>query len=322
MKIRCAVNQSEALRQGVDAPKATVLIDVEPSTLSEYARDVIADKLVKGHDLTAFEPFHLIRATKDEFLEKVVGLDEELKSRTQEISKQVAAMLQAALKKNAGKITFVVAQRQPNGDITCFETGLPNNYRGPCGFWPFWDIAPDFDDLEYRSSLKRKFFQSAIDFALGSTTIAPELKAVSEKREKDRATAERTAIELLASSDKIRLKRLNRKGDSPWTQEEYQKGQICAWELDAFLADHEAYPAWTFEVPSGASLSSFVPASTLSPARIEPFLDALKQLPKGAEVWVNDDDMDAFLGRDKKEAFAAWREGELARFAFCNLSGS
>jgi hypothetical protein len=100
------------------------------------------------------------------------------------------------------------------------------------------------------------------------------------------------------------------------------KGQVASGKLDAFLADQEAYPAWTFEVPSGITLSSFVPASSLCSARIEPFLDAFKQLPRGAEVWINDDDMDAFLGRDNERAFAAWREGELARFAFCNLSGS
>lgn len=323
MKIRCAVNQAEALRQGIDAPKTTVLVDIEPATLSEYARDVLADKLVKGHDLTGFEPFHLIRATKEEFLERVASLDEDLKRRSETICKQITSMAHAALKENAGKITFVVARREANGETGCFESSLPDSFGGPCAFWPFWDIALDFEEIEMKSSLKEKFFQNAVDSALRMASVAPQVEKVSEKRTTDRAMAERIAKELLVSADKVRVKALGQKGEFPWTLEEYKRGQVPAWSLDAFLAGDEAeYPAWTFNVPSNATLSKFVPASNLSSSVIEPFLDAFKQLPKGAEVWIKDDPMDAFLNRQERLAFAAWKERGLARFAFCEVSDS
>jgi hypothetical protein len=320
MKIRCAVDQAEALRQGVDAPKATVLIEVEPASLSEYARDVIADKLVKGHDLTGFRDFHLVRGTKDEFLEKVAGLDEELKNQAAYIRSQISSMLRSAQKRSSGTITFVVARLEDGREIKCFETTLPNNFKGRMGFWPFWDIAPDYERLGTKMSLKQTFFQEAVNSALKCDEIAPLAKQVAEIRETDRATAERIAKELLLSSDKMRLKRLSAKHDLPWTTEEYEKGNVLAWDLDKLLVQSEKYPAWTFEIPSAsASLFDFVPVSNLSASKIEPFLDALKELPKDAQVWMKDDEMAALLNRRDDAVFAAWREDGIGRFAFCEI---
>jgi hypothetical protein len=45
MKIRFEVDQAEAFRRGVDAPKSIVTIEVDPSQLSEADRNLIADRL-------------------------------------------------------------------------------------------------------------------------------------------------------------------------------------------------------------------------------------------------------------------------------------
>ena len=50
MKIRFAVDQAEAFRRGVDCPKSIVTVEVDPKTLSQEERDLIADRL-EGIDL-------------------------------------------------------------------------------------------------------------------------------------------------------------------------------------------------------------------------------------------------------------------------------
>jgi hypothetical protein len=45
MKLRFAVNQAEALRRGIDAPKSIVTIDVDPATLPQEERDLLADRM-------------------------------------------------------------------------------------------------------------------------------------------------------------------------------------------------------------------------------------------------------------------------------------
>src|ERR1043165_1346625 len=45
MKIRFAVDQAEAFRRGVDCPKSIVTVEVDPKTLSQEERDLIADRL-------------------------------------------------------------------------------------------------------------------------------------------------------------------------------------------------------------------------------------------------------------------------------------
>jgi len=50
MVLRFEVNQAEAFRQGVDVPKSTNHIVVDPSTVSQDERNLIADRL-EGIDL-------------------------------------------------------------------------------------------------------------------------------------------------------------------------------------------------------------------------------------------------------------------------------
>jgi hypothetical protein len=45
MTLRFEVNQAEAFRRGVDVPKSTVHLEVDPSALSQQDRDLIADRL-------------------------------------------------------------------------------------------------------------------------------------------------------------------------------------------------------------------------------------------------------------------------------------
>lgn len=45
MKLRFKVDQGEALRQGVDAPTSVVTIEVDPKTLTQEERTVLADRM-------------------------------------------------------------------------------------------------------------------------------------------------------------------------------------------------------------------------------------------------------------------------------------
>ena len=45
MKLRFEVDQAEAFRRGIDAPKSIVTVEVNPSELSQEKRNLIADRL-------------------------------------------------------------------------------------------------------------------------------------------------------------------------------------------------------------------------------------------------------------------------------------
>lgn len=46
MKLRFEVDQAEAFRRGIDCPKSIVTVEVDPSTLSEDQRNMIADRMI------------------------------------------------------------------------------------------------------------------------------------------------------------------------------------------------------------------------------------------------------------------------------------
>ena len=46
MKLRFKVDQAEALRQGVDAPTSVVTIEINPKTLTQEERNLLADRMV------------------------------------------------------------------------------------------------------------------------------------------------------------------------------------------------------------------------------------------------------------------------------------
>jgi len=54
MVLRFEVNQAEAFRQGVNVPKSTNHIDVDPATLSQEDRNLIADRM-DGIDVCQLE---------------------------------------------------------------------------------------------------------------------------------------------------------------------------------------------------------------------------------------------------------------------------
>jgi hypothetical protein len=54
MTLRFEVNQAEAFRRGIDVPKSTVYLEVDPSTLPQDERNLIADRL-EGIDVIRFE---------------------------------------------------------------------------------------------------------------------------------------------------------------------------------------------------------------------------------------------------------------------------
>lgn len=51
MKILCKVNQKEALKTGIDAPKSTVELEINPSTIDAAQRELLAGELSEGYRL-------------------------------------------------------------------------------------------------------------------------------------------------------------------------------------------------------------------------------------------------------------------------------
>lgn len=75
MKLRFGINQAEAFRRGIDAPKSVAMIEVDPSKLTEAQRQMIADRL-KGIDVCQLKGDGLklvnaVEATWESLLEAV-----------------------------------------------------------------------------------------------------------------------------------------------------------------------------------------------------------------------------------------------------------
>jgi hypothetical protein len=51
MQILCEVNQVECFRRGIDAPRSTIKIEVNPAKLPEDIREFLADHLYDGYKL-------------------------------------------------------------------------------------------------------------------------------------------------------------------------------------------------------------------------------------------------------------------------------
>ena len=56
MKLRFKVDQAEALRQGVDAPTSVVTIEINPKTLTQEERNLLADRMggIDVYELTTW----------------------------------------------------------------------------------------------------------------------------------------------------------------------------------------------------------------------------------------------------------------------------
>jgi hypothetical protein len=76
MQILCEVNQTECLRRGIDAPRSTMKIEVDPAKLPEEIREFLADHLHEGDKLSARDDFQLLRPDLLGFMETVLTAKE------------------------------------------------------------------------------------------------------------------------------------------------------------------------------------------------------------------------------------------------------
>ena len=53
MQILCEVNQAERFRRGIDAPRSTMKIEVDPGEVAGRIREFLADHLYEGDKLSA-----------------------------------------------------------------------------------------------------------------------------------------------------------------------------------------------------------------------------------------------------------------------------
>ena len=76
MRILCEVNQAECFRRGIDAPRSTMKIEVDPAKLPEEIREFLADHLHEGDKLSARDDFQLFRPDLLGFMETVLTAKE------------------------------------------------------------------------------------------------------------------------------------------------------------------------------------------------------------------------------------------------------
>jgi hypothetical protein len=76
MQILCEVNQAECFRRGIDAPRSTMKIEVDPAKLPEEIREFLADHLYEGDKLSARDDFQLLRPDLLGFMETVLTAKE------------------------------------------------------------------------------------------------------------------------------------------------------------------------------------------------------------------------------------------------------
>ena len=76
MQILCEVNQAECFRRGIDAPRSTMKIEVDPAKLPEEIREFLADHLYEGDKLSAGDDFQLLRPDLLGFMETVLTAKE------------------------------------------------------------------------------------------------------------------------------------------------------------------------------------------------------------------------------------------------------
>jgi hypothetical protein len=72
MLILCEVNQAECFRRGIDAPKSTIKIEVNPAKLPEELRAFVADNLSEGYRLSMRDEFYLRRPDLIGFMEAIL----------------------------------------------------------------------------------------------------------------------------------------------------------------------------------------------------------------------------------------------------------
>jgi hypothetical protein len=76
MQILCEVNRAECFRRGIDAPRSTMKIEVDPAKLPEEIREFLADHLYEDDKLSARDDFQLLRPDLLGFMETVLTAKE------------------------------------------------------------------------------------------------------------------------------------------------------------------------------------------------------------------------------------------------------
>lgn len=311
MKIRFAVDQAEALRRGIDAPKPTVLLEVDPSKLSPYARDVIADNLIKGHDLTDCSQFHLIRATDAEFQERVGEIDASYDDFRKLVHGKALKLAKAAAEGSGdGRIRFAIAGRD-TADPGFQITQKPWTVRGRCAFWPYFDGTPNFDEMLV-SGLKEKFCSELIAEALQDRKIQEYVDISAKRTENERKSALRTATSILKTADAIRIDTL-KKNDLPYSLEEYVAGNVTAWDLDQNLLLDTRAQDWALWPQKCDTVKPVECASEYAKKRAT---SGLSTLPSDSQIWIREDfSINMLLGAEEDYVLAAYRADGLACFA-------
>lgn len=105
MNILINIDQTEALRRGIDAPQSTATVEIDPAELNERQREWIADHLRDGHRLP---PLKLCRAAPAELIAAVDEHIAEEDRRAEEATESMNDWLQKAIDKEPDVERIVV----------------------------------------------------------------------------------------------------------------------------------------------------------------------------------------------------------------------
>lgn len=120
MRILCKIDQTAALKAGIDAPRSTEQIEIDPATMTEQERDELAAILVDGHDATRYDRLTLTTPSADglrDALRQRIAEREQAAAEKQAERERVAALTAAAVANPKTRKVTVHAIRR-NGEPT------------------------------------------------------------------------------------------------------------------------------------------------------------------------------------------------------------
>lgn len=128
MKLTINVDQLACLRAGVDAPSSTVVLEMDPATLTQPERDLLARRLLDGHRVTAWEicppTVEGLRATLGAILHRDAKQAEaEKAAREGRIGEALAAPLADWIECGSGGPGYYVSQQDDPGSYRVGSSG-------------------------------------------------------------------------------------------------------------------------------------------------------------------------------------------------------
>lgn len=212
MKLTINVDQTACLRAGVDAPSSTVVLELDPATLTQPERDLLAMRLLDGHRVTAWEicppTVEGLRATLGAILHRDAKQAEaEKAAREGRIGEALAAPLADWIECWSGGPGYYVSQQDDPGS---YRIGSSGYFRGrpavrkyPAGAYLDDISLTDSRIIERRAQARREWLPLSISewdrhMAEYAVFCAQAEREVQERKLETAAKAQRREAQIAA----------------------------------------------------------------------------------------------------------------------------